>query len=113
MEKREANGRIKRTDAGKNKKDVRPDGKKKDAGRAGVPERKQKSLCPVSKKCGGCQLLDMPYSQQLTLKKKQLEETLKGIINGRSVILREDRRFRKALKGRSPFQRLLRKIERR
>ena len=49
MEKREANGRIKRTDAGKNKKDVRPDGKKKDAGRAGVPERKQKSLCPVSK----------------------------------------------------------------
>ena len=76
MEKREANERIKRTDAGKNKKDVRPDGKKKDAGRAGVPERKQKSLCPVSKKCGGCQLLDMPYSQQLTLKKKQLEETL-------------------------------------
>ena len=74
MEKREANERIKRTDAGKNKKDVRPDGKKKDAGRAGVPERKQKSLCPVSKKCGGCQLLDMPYSQQLTLKKKQLEE---------------------------------------
>ena len=53
MEKREANERIKRTDAGKNKKDVRPDGKKKDAGRAGAPERKQKSLCPVSKKCGG------------------------------------------------------------
>lgn len=86
MEKREANGRIKRTDAGKNKKDVRPDGKKKDAGRAGVPERKQKSLCPVSKKCGGCQLLDMPYSQQLTLKKKQLEETLNGICKVQTVI---------------------------
>ena len=86
MEKREANERIKRTDAGKNKKDVRPDGKKKDAGRAGVPERKQKSLCPVSKKCGGCQLLDMPYSQQLTLKKKQLEETLKGICKVQTVI---------------------------
>jgi len=28
MEKREANGRIKRTDAGKNKKDVRPDGRR-------------------------------------------------------------------------------------
>ena len=68
------------------KKDVRPDGKKKDAGRAGVPERKQKSLCPVSKKCGGCQLLDMPYSQQLTLKKKQLEETLKGICKVQTVI---------------------------
>ena len=86
MENREANERIKRTDAGKNKKDVRPDGKKKDAGRAGVPERKQKSLCPVSKKCGGCQLLDMPYSQQLTLKKKQLEETLKGICKVQTVI---------------------------
>ena len=86
MEKREANGRIKRTDAGKNKKDVRPDGKKKDTGRAGVPERKQKSLCPVSKKCGGCQLLDMLYSQQLTLKKKQLEETLKGICKVQTVI---------------------------
>ena len=52
----------------------------------GVPERKQKSLCPVSKKCGGCQLLDMPYSQQLTLKKKQLEETLKGICKVQTVI---------------------------
>lgn len=29
MEKREANERIKRTDAGKNKKDVRPDGKRR------------------------------------------------------------------------------------
>ena len=44
MEKREANERIKRTDAGKNKKDVRPDGKKKDAGRAGVPENRKASV---------------------------------------------------------------------
>ena len=68
---------LRKQNAGKNKKDVRPDEKEKGCRKAGVPERKQKSLCPISKKCGGCQLLDMPYSQQLTLKKKQLEEALR------------------------------------
>ena len=80
MEKREANERIKRTDAGKNKKDVRPDGKKKDAGRAGVPERKQKSLCPVSKKCGGCQLLDIQPAADI--KEKAAGRDIKGNLQG-------------------------------
>ena len=39
---------------------------------------RQKSLCPVSKKCGGCQLLDIPYERQLYGKQKQVEELLKG-----------------------------------
>ena len=60
MEKREANGRIKRTDAGKNKKDVRPDGKRRMQEEPAYRKENRKSLCPVSKKCGGCQLLDMP-----------------------------------------------------
>ena len=32
-------------------------------------KKTEKSLCPVHGKCGGCQLLDMPYEKQL--KKKQ------------------------------------------
>ena len=32
-------------------------------------KKNEKSLCPVHGKCGGCQLLDMPYEKQL--KKKQ------------------------------------------
>ena len=30
----------------------------------------EKSLCPVHGKCGGCQLLDMPYEKQLKKKQK-------------------------------------------
>jgi len=38
-----------------------------------------KGLCAVSKRCGGCQLLDMPYKKQLEKKQKQVEALLKGI----------------------------------
>lgn len=35
-------------------------------------------LCPVFKKCGGCQYLDIPYAQQLLKKQKRMEELLGG-----------------------------------
>ncbi|MCI9360884.1 MAG: 23S rRNA (uracil(1939)-C(5))-methyltransferase RlmD [Hungatella sp.] len=38
---------------------------------------KDKSLCPVSKKCGGCQFLDVPYEKQLKEKQRQVKELLK------------------------------------
>ena len=38
---------------------------------------KHASRCPVFRKCGGCQLLDMPYEKQLEQKQKQLETLLK------------------------------------
>ncbi len=49
-------------------------------GQAKEPERPevQKSLCPVCKRCGGCQLLDIPYERQLQKKQRQVEELLKG-----------------------------------
>ena len=37
------------------------------------------SLCPVSRRCGGCQFLDIPYEKQLQHKQKQVEDLLKGI----------------------------------
>ena len=46
----------------------------------------KKSLCPVMKKCGGCQLLDMDYKKQLQLKKKQLEELLNGLCPVKGMI---------------------------
>ena len=40
-------------------------------------QEKRASRCPVFRKCGGCQLLDMPYEKQLELKQRQLEKLLK------------------------------------
>lgn len=40
--------------------------------------RGKDSLCPVSKKCGGCQWLDVPYEKQLEKKQSQIEQLLKG-----------------------------------
>ena len=37
------------------------------------------SMCPVSRRCGGCQFLDIPYEKQLQHKQKQVEDLLKGI----------------------------------
>lgn len=40
---------------------------------------KKPGLCPVSKKCGGCQMIDVPYEKQLETKQKEVESLLKGI----------------------------------
>lgn len=40
-------------------------------------EKRSSSKCPVSRTCGGCQLLDMPYEKQLEQKQKHLEKLLK------------------------------------
>lgn len=32
------------------------------------------SLCPIFKKCGGCQYLDLPYEEQLKLKQKEMQQ---------------------------------------
>lgn len=45
--------------------------------KAGERGDKRQSLCPVSKKCGGCQFVDMPYTEQLKKKQKQAEQLLK------------------------------------
>lgn len=45
--------------------------------KAGERGDKRQSLCPVSKKCGGCQFVDMPYKEQLKKKQKQAEQLLK------------------------------------
>ncbi len=45
---------------------------------AGKGKRKVQSLCSVSGRCGGCQLLDVPYDKQLAAKEKQVTELLKG-----------------------------------
>lgn len=61
------------------------EGKGQKAGNS-APEKKVKSPCPVNEKCGGCQYLHMTYEKQLALKKKRLEELLKGICPVRSII---------------------------
>lgn len=39
-------------------------------------EKKTKSRCPYSKKCGGCQFVDIPYENQLKKKQQNLQELL-------------------------------------
>ena len=39
-------------------------------------DKKLKSRCPYSKKCGGCQFVDVPYEEQLKQKQKKLQGLL-------------------------------------
>lgn len=41
-------------------------------------DSKAANLCPVAKKCGGCQYVGMPYKEQLAKKQKYVEQLLKG-----------------------------------
>lgn len=43
--------------------------------------RTAKAQCPVSAKCGGCQLLDMPYQDQLNMKRRRVAALLSGVCN--------------------------------
>ena len=52
--------------------------------------RGKKSLCPVFKQCGGCQLLDMEYEKQLEWKRNYLEEQLKGLCPVKGIIGMKD-----------------------
>lgn len=59
-------------------------GKNKNAYRSKGGQEKKTALCPVYKKCGGCQLLHMDYKKQLARKKEQVSALLKeyGKIEG-------------------------------
>ncbi|WP_027643138.1 23S rRNA (uracil(1939)-C(5))-methyltransferase RlmD [Enterocloster clostridioformis] len=48
--------------------------------------RRSNSICPVLNLCGGCQLLDMEYAEQLKFKQKQVEELLKGLCPVKPII---------------------------
>ncbi len=48
--------------------------------------KKSTSLCPVFKMCGGCQLLNVPYTEQLKTKEKKLKELLSPFCNIDTVI---------------------------
>ncbi len=49
-------------------------------------KKESKALCPVFNKCGGCQLLHMPYNKQLEWKQKRVQELIGNICEVESVI---------------------------
>lgn len=53
-------------------------------------EEKTKSLCRVSKKCGGCQWIDVPYAEQLRRKQSMLTKLLKPYVKPEQMIGMED-----------------------
>lgn len=86
VSERAENGRMNKT-ADRRRKG---EGKRRDTEKAKAPFSGTKSLCPVEKKCGGCQLLDMEYKKQLEQKQKMAEQLLKGICPVRPIIGMED-----------------------
>jgi 23S rRNA (uracil1939-C5)-methyltransferase len=48
--------------------------------------KRNQTQCPVFRICGGCQLLDIPYKQQLEQKQKRLEELLKPFCRLEAII---------------------------
>ena len=49
-------------------------------------ESREAILCPVEKRCGGCQLLGVDYKVQIKRKQKQLEELLGGLCPVRGMM---------------------------
>ena len=66
------------------KKDKREDFGREKKGKTG------KEVCPVFSKCGGCQMLDMPYEKQLEKKQKEVEALLKGFCKVHKIIGMEE-----------------------
>lgn len=69
---------------GRVRKELRMEKKRKERG------DKRQSLCPVSKKCGGCQFVDMPYKEQLKKKQRQAEQLLKEFGKVKPIIGTEE-----------------------
>lgn len=61
------------------------EGKTARAGRKAA-DRANASPCPVSDRCGGCQLLDIPYQEQLRKKQAYVEKLLKPYCPVRPII---------------------------
>ena len=53
-------------------------------------EKQDQTICPLAKKCGGCQLQGIEYKKQLEKKKKQVQQALPAGIQVRPVIGMED-----------------------
>ncbi len=47
-------------------------------------------MCPVAKKCGGCNFIDKPYEEQLQLKEKRLRELMKPFCKVESILPMEE-----------------------
>lgn len=47
---------------------------------------KKTSVCPVSRKCGGCQYIELPYKKQLKKKQKAAEELLSAFAEVEPII---------------------------
>ncbi len=45
-----------------------------------------KSVCPAAERCGGCQLLHIPYEEQLRQKRERVTELLKGLCPVVSIV---------------------------
>ena len=75
---------TKRTDQKKS------EGKKNEGKKEERKKSAGKSLCPVHGRCGGCQLLDIPYKDQLKQKQTQVTKLLKPYCSVEKIVGMED-----------------------
>lgn len=59
------------------------------AGNRQLPAKPSR-ICPVSHRCGGCQWIDKPYKEQLSLKEKWVREQLKAFCRPEPIIGMEE-----------------------
>ena len=55
-------------------------------GAAAVQKERKPEVCPVSRTCGGCQYIELPYKKQLKKKQKAVEELLSGFAEVEPII---------------------------
>lgn len=53
-------------------------------------EKKERSLCPAAKKCGGCRYIDVPYEEQLRKKQKLVQKLLERYGKVKPIIGMDD-----------------------
>lgn len=64
----------------------KPEGKKNEGKKEERKKSAGKSLCPVHGRCGGCQLLDIPYKDQLKQKQTQVTKLLKPYCSVEKIV---------------------------
>lgn len=62
-------------------------GKEKQKSRQG---KREDAVCPVRKKCGGCQYLGLSYEEQLRKKRRELERLLEGLCPVKGILGMKD-----------------------
>ncbi len=89
---RQGSGRENREEIGRGRGEAKRESRQVSEKRADVPSQKQRAgkICHAFGDCGGCQLLGIPYEEQLAGKKRKLAKLLKPYVKPEGIIGMEE-----------------------